>query len=46
MFQTVGWNNMIWLKRLKVIGTVVSSLLIFLFIATAINAYLQANLWI
>ncbi|MBP5538297.1 MAG: succinate dehydrogenase [Bacteroidales bacterium] len=46
MFQTVGWNNMIWLKRLKVIGTVVASLIIFLFVATACNAYLQAHLWI
>ena len=46
MFQTVGWNNMIWLKRLKVIGVIVSSLLVFLFIATAVNAFLQANLWI
>ena len=46
MFQTVGWNNMIWLKRLKVIGTVVASLLIFLFVATACNAFLQAHLWI
>ena len=46
MFQTVGWNNIIWLKRLKVIGIIVSSLIVFLFVATACNAYLQAHLWI
>jgi len=43
MFQTVGWNGKTWFKRVKVIGTVVASLIIFLFVATAINAFLQAN---
>ncbi|MBP5397305.1 MAG: succinate dehydrogenase [Bacteroidales bacterium] len=46
MFQSIGWNNMIWLKRLRVIGTVVASLIIFLFVASAVNAFLQAHLWI
>ena len=43
MFQTVGWNNQVWFKRLKVIGVVVASLIIFLFVATAVNAFIQAN---
>ena len=43
MFQTVGWNNQTWFKRLKVIGVIVASLIIFLFAATAVNAFLQAN---
>ncbi len=43
MFQTVGWNNQTWFKRLKVIGVVVASLIVFLFVATACNAFLQAN---
>lgn len=46
MFQTIGWNNMIWIKRLKCIGLLASSLIMFLFVATAINAFLQANMWI
>ncbi len=45
-FQTIGWNNMIWLKRLKVISFVIVSCIMFLFVATAINAFLQANIWI
>ena len=43
MFQTVGWNNQVWFKRLKVIGVVVATLIICLFIATAVNAFVQAN---
>ena len=43
MFQTVGWNNQVWFKRLKVIGVIVASLIILLFVATAINAFVQAN---
>ena len=43
MFQTVGWDGKTWFKRLKVIGIIVSSLIIFLFVATAINAFLQFN---
>ncbi|MBO6247932.1 MAG: hypothetical protein J6N54_03870, partial [Bacteroidales bacterium] len=43
MFQTVGWNNQVWFKRLKVIGVVVASLIIFLFVAAAVNAFIQAN---
>ena len=43
MFQTIGWNNKKWLKRLKVIGAVVATLIILLFVCTAVNAYIEAN---
>ncbi|MBP5795959.1 MAG: hypothetical protein J6W07_03860, partial [Bacteroidales bacterium] len=43
MFQTVGWNNDIWMKRLKVIGGIVASLICLAFTAVAINSFLQAN---
>ncbi len=43
MFQTVGWDNQVWMKRLKVIGIVVSTIICLGFIVVAINAFLQAN---
>jgi len=43
MFQTIGWNNKKWLCRLKVIGIVVAALIVCLFVATAVNAYIEAN---
>ena len=43
MFQTVGWNNQTWLKRLKVIGIVVAAIICLSFTATAVNAFLQGN---
>lgn len=43
MFQTVGWTNKIWLKRLKVIGIVVSTLIVLMFVSTAVNAYVEAH---
>ena len=43
MFQTVGWNNGRWMKRLKVIGALVASLICLAFTAVAINAFLHAN---
>ncbi|MBO4585830.1 MAG: succinate dehydrogenase [Bacteroidales bacterium] len=43
MFQTIGWNNKKWLKRLKVIGIIVSVIIVLLFVSTAVNAYIQAN---
>ncbi len=43
MFQTVGWNNDIWLKRLKVLGFFFSTIICLGFIAVAINSYLHAN---
>lgn len=43
MFQTIGWNNKKWQKRLKVIGVVVAGLIVLLFAATAVNAYIEAH---
>ena len=43
MFQTVGWSGQTWFKRLKVIGVVVATLIVLLFVTTAINAFIQAN---
>ena len=43
MFQTIGWNNKKWLGRLKVIGVVVSTLIVLLFVCTAVNAFVEAN---
>lgn len=43
MFQTIGWNNKKWLPRLRVIGIVVSTLIVLLFVATAVNAFVQVN---
>ncbi|MCR5017229.1 MAG: succinate dehydrogenase cytochrome b subunit [Bacteroidales bacterium] len=43
MFQSIGWNNKKWLPRLRVIGIVVSTLIIMLFVAAAVNAFIQAN---
>ena len=43
MFQTIGWNNKKWLKRLKVIGIVVAALIVLLFVCTAVNAFIEGN---
>ncbi len=43
MFQTVGWDGATWFKRVKVIGIVVISLICLLFVAVAINAFIEAN---
>ncbi len=43
MFQTVGWNNKKWFKRLKVIGIVVAALIVLLFLCTAVNAYIEGH---
>ena len=42
MFQTIGWSNKQWLKRTKVIGIIVSAIIVLLFVSTAINAYIEA----
>lgn len=42
MFQTVGWCGSVWMKRLKVIGVVVATLICVMFIAVAINAFIMA----
>ena len=43
MFQTVGWSGQTWFKRLKVIGVIVATLIVLLFVAAAVNAFIQAN---
>ena len=43
MLQTIGWNNQIWMKRLKVIGIIVATLIFCIFASVAVNAFLQAN---
>jgi len=43
MFQTVGWNGQTWFNRVKVIGIILSTLIILLFVTTAINAFVQVN---
>lgn len=42
-FQTLGWNNMIWIKRLHVIGIIVAALIWLVFTTVAVNAFLHAN---
>ena len=44
MFQTIGWNNKIWLKRLRIIGIVVSTIIVLLFVCTGINAFIEAHM--
>ncbi|MCI1778873.1 MAG: succinate dehydrogenase cytochrome b subunit [Bacteroidales bacterium] len=41
--QTMGLNNDIWIKRWKVIGLIVATLLVLVFAAVAIKAFLVAN---
>ena len=43
MFHTVGCCSTIWMKRLKVIGVIVSTIIVLAFIAVAVNAFLIAN---
>ena len=43
MLQTVGWSNQIWMKRTKIIGILVATLICLLFAAVAINAFIQAS---
>ena len=43
MFQTIGWNGGKWFARLKVIGVIVAALIVLLFVAAAVNAFVQAN---
>ena len=42
-FQTVGWSNQIWEKRLTWIGYFFAAVLVLGFAAVAINAFAQAN---
>lgn len=41
-FQTIGWNNAIWYKRLKVIGIAVATIICFMFAFVAIAFYLNS----
>ena len=43
MFQTIGWNGGKWFGRLKVIGVIVAAIIVLLFVAAAVNAFVQAN---
>ncbi|MCF0214449.1 MAG: succinate dehydrogenase cytochrome b subunit, partial [Muribaculaceae bacterium] len=43
MFQSAGWNNKIWMNRLKSIGCWWTSIVIALFIAQAVVFTVQAN---
>ena len=43
MFQTVGWNNKLWLQRLRVIGIIVASIIVLMFVAVAVNSFVEAN---
>ncbi|MCH5247052.1 MAG: succinate dehydrogenase cytochrome b subunit [Muribaculaceae bacterium] len=43
MFQTAGWNNQVWLKRLKCIGCWWTTVVIALFVAQAIVFTVQAH---
>jgi len=43
MFQTIGWSNQIWFKRLKVLGIIVATVICLMFVTVAVNAFLQAN---
>ena len=42
-FQSMGWNNNKWIKRLQWIGYIYTTLLVLLFIAVATKGYLVAN---
>lgn len=41
-FQTIGWNNMIWIGRLKVISYIFATLIALGFVAVAVNAFIAA----
>lgn len=41
--HTLGLNNSIWMKRWKVVSLIVSTVLVVVFIAVALKAYLVAN---
>ena len=43
MFQTVGWDNQVWMKRLKVFGIIVATIIWVMFTTVAVNAFLHAN---
>jgi succinate dehydrogenase / fumarate reductase, cytochrome b subunit len=42
-FQTIGFNNDIWIKRWKVIGCIFATIICLGFVVVAVAAYLKAN---
>ena len=44
MFQTLGWSNQKWMKRLKVIGVIVATIIVLAFITVGVNAFCEAQL--
>lgn len=42
MFQTVGWNNKIWLKRLKIVANVFATLLMLGFASVVVVFFLRS----
>jgi hypothetical protein len=43
MLQTLGWNNKLWMQRVKCIANAWSTIVIALFVAEAIVFTIQAN---
>ncbi|MBQ5593423.1 MAG: succinate dehydrogenase/fumarate reductase cytochrome b subunit, partial [Bacteroidales bacterium] len=41
--HTLGLNNEIWMNRWKVLGIIISSILVLVFIAVAVKAHIVAN---
>ena len=41
-FQTIGWDNTVWIKRLQVISYIVATIIFLGFAAVAVNACLMA----
>ncbi len=41
-FQTIGWSNRLWEKRLKVIGYIFATIIFLGFTTVAVNAFIQA----
>lgn len=44
-FQTIGWSNNIWMKRIKVIGILIVTIIMAMFALTAVVACCRANGW-
>ena len=41
-FQTIGWSNRLWEKRLKVIGSIFATIIFLGFTTVAVNAFIEA----
>ena len=41
-FQTIGWSNRLWEKRLKVIGYIFATIIFLGFTTVAVNAFIEA----